>query len=274
MPSNETPTPEQLYILLARAEREQLDATIIDRLKVILHFARNQHSISETCNQYNISRSTFHRWMERFNPSDLSTLADKSHKPINPRQSGIEPETIELIRRYRTRYPQMGKERITDILFRDHALEISVSSVGRIIESECLYFADTPLHWKKRMAHQGRTVDLTSGYSPFPPTPADAERAERGEPENSNVRFTHATPSPRMYPKPVEWAERGLEGEVNSWMTWRAIKRFLLISSILTNAAFILILVGMALAEHATPTIPNTQQEQSFHAAPSQPFIP
>jgi len=74
--------------------------------------------------------------------------------------------------------------------------------------------------------------------------------------------------------KPVEWAERGLEGEVNSWMTWRAIKRFLLISSILTNAAFILILVGMALAEHATPTIPNTQQEQSFHAAPSQPFIP
>jgi transposase-like protein len=109
-----TPSPEQLYILLARAEREGLDASVIDRLKVILHFAEHRHSISETCRQFGISRSTFHRWIERFDPENLSTLADKSHEPLTLRQSAIDAESVELIRRYRMRYPQMGKERNTD----------------------------------------------------------------------------------------------------------------------------------------------------------------
>jgi hypothetical protein len=35
MPTQGTPTPEELYILLARAERDGLDASVIERLSYV-----------------------------------------------------------------------------------------------------------------------------------------------------------------------------------------------------------------------------------------------
>ena len=250
MSVNNTPSPEQLNNLLARARSENLDAVIIQRLQVILHFAEHQYSISETCRQFGISRSTFHRWMERFDANDLSTLADKSHEPLTFRQSAIEPAVIEIIRRYRMRYPQMGKERIAELLFRDHGQDISPSSVGRVIERECLYFADTPLHWKKRMEHQ-----RANGQSDLvaPPEPVHVQVTAEQE-------FDETT-SPE-----------------SSTTTWSWVRRFVIVSSVITNVAFVSILVGMALMERFSshPTVPNTEavQQQVLHAAPSQNFIP
>lgn len=254
-----TPSPEQLYILLARAQRDGMDPSVIERLSVILHFAEHQHSISETCRQFGISRSTFHRWMERFNPEDLSTLADKSHEPLTLRQSAIDPATVEIIRRFRMRYPQMGKERIAELLQRDHGTEISASSVARIIERECLYFADTPLHWKKRMEHQR----AQGGAAPM--VDSMQQTAEPVAPVQPETPTQHIT---------ILADESEDEQRVLPRLTWQGMKRFIIVSSVITNVAFVSILIGMALFERVTelpasnPRL-DLEQQEVLHAAPS-----
>lgn len=216
-----------------------MHASVIERLTVILHYAENRDSISEICRQFKISRSTFHRWMERFDPENLSSLADKSHEPLTSRQSAIDPHTIELIRRYRMRYPQMGKERIAEILLTDHVVTISASSVGRIIERECLYFADTPFHWKKRLGHQ----------------PTSVVKVE----EEFDAGTAVAVP-------------------VSHPFRWRTLKKIVLVSSMVTNIAFGTMLAAMAiyerLPERGDTRAEMQHQQQILHAAPTADYLP
>jgi len=251
MPTQGTPSPEQLHILLARAQRDGLDATILERLTVILRFAENRYSISETCRQFDISRSTFHRWMERFDPNDLTTLADKSHEPQSYRSSAIDQETIELIRRYRMRYLQMGKERIAELLTSEYGVSISSSSVGRVIERQCFYFADTPLHWKKRMEHgvHAQTVSVQEDDVDV------AEQLESVVPVHQHIHITEE--------KPATTAK-------SMRASWSGLKRFIIVSCVITNVAFVSILLGMALFENVdVPQMHDMETLQSFHAAPS-----
>jgi hypothetical protein len=55
-----------------------------------------------------------------------------------------------LVREARMRSPLIGKEKIRQWLSVTHGMHVSSSTIGRIIERDCLYFAATPLHWKKR----------------------------------------------------------------------------------------------------------------------------
>lgn len=239
MPLPGAPSPEQIKILLTRATREGMDASVIERLTVILHYADNCRSISETCRHFGISRSTFHRWMERFDPDNLSSLADKSHEPLTARHSVIPSGTIELVRRFRMRYPQMGKERIAELLLAHHNIDLSPSTVGRVIDRECLYFADTPLHWKKRMDHE-------RGSAPVVP----AETAPVVVQDPAVAAGTSAA-RPNIF------------------------RRLLIISSVVTNIAFVSMLFGMALYESGEKAVPPpTESQQVLHAAPSANFLP
>lgn len=253
-----TPSPEQLRILLARAERENLDASIIERLRVILYFAEHRHSISEVSRQFGISRSTFHRWIERFDPENLSSLADKSHEPLRLRQSAIDQQSVELIRRYRMRYPQMGKERIAELLLADHGVELSSSCIGRVIERECLYFADTPFHWKKRLEKK------TS--SPQPVITDTGSVALTHEP---SVQHVVVEPEPDTdEPSTVETIVAVKP------LSWKSLKRVIIVSSVITNIAFVSLLLGSALLEHVSKPAPSDVQLQTLHAAPAANFIP
>ena len=267
MPTQGTPSPEQLHILLARARRDGLDATVIERLTVILHFVENRYSISETCRQFGISRSTFHRWIERFDPENLSTLADKSHEPLTVRQSSIDAESIELIRRYRMRYPQMGKERIAELLMLDHAVEISPSSVGRVIERECLYFADTPFHWKKRLEKQANVGRNASDII-----------TEQKQNENISVpvipETEHVTQHIVVESEEVDESDDTLSVIPVRGYTWQSIKRLVIVSSVITNVAFVSLLLGSALMERVSTPVHSDVAAESLHAAPAALYIP
>lgn len=264
MPTPGTPSPEQLHILLARAVREGLDATVIERLTVILHFTEHRYSISETCRQFGISRSTFHRWLERFDPENLSSLADKSHKPLTLRQSAIDVETVELIRRYRMRYTQMGKERIAELLMTDHGMNISPSSVGRVIERQCLYFADTPFHWKKRQEKQPYVQSETENVTPehqhtlVPVLP---------EPEPEPV-MQHVTVEPEREPETMTYDLAQVRP-----FSWRSVRRLIIVSSVITNVAFVSLLLGSAFFEHASTPVPSDVQTETLHAAPADQYL-
>ena len=69
----ETPTHGQLLSLLERAVQSAAPDEVVERLRWFTHFAK-YHSISKTCSEFGIARTTFYRWYKRLDLEDLSTL--------------------------------------------------------------------------------------------------------------------------------------------------------------------------------------------------------
>lgn len=215
-----TLTPQRLRALLGSAEAAQLSEPARQRLMWIAEFVTNGQSISETCARLSIARSTFHRWLERFDPEDLSSLEECTQDLFAVRTTSLPAETIAKIRMYREQHPLMGKEKIRKMLLSEHGQDVSCSSIGRVIERECLYFGKTPLHWRKRMHHEKRNMQHT--------TP---------EPEQ-----TVATTQMQM-PEPAHVTGNALCAcawcRVSAHFNWKMIRRFLGITSVLMNVALL-----------------------------------
>jgi transposase len=266
---SQTPSSHELKLLLEKAKHDGLDPTVIERLTVLMHYVEHR-SVRETCKQFNISRGTFHRWAVRFDPSDLRSLLDRSHEPVNLRQPTVALETVELVRRYRMQHHHIGKEKIAELLWNEHAVELSASTVGRVIERECLYFADTPLHWKKRIAHQWQD----SGMQEHVEKPSSMLTKQKSVPKTEEIFALQTMQGERqMNEKPTGWKR----------FAWPRVRRILVVSSVLTNIAFMAMLLGMSLFErvekavqqvHTAQEIIRSTDDQSLHAAPSQAPMP
>lgn len=146
-----------LQSLVAESDGLRLSARARERLRWILFYAEHRESVSATCLHFGIARGTFHRWLNRFDPKDLSSLEEHSHAPATVRQSSVPAQVVALVRAYRERDLHLGKERIAELLASEHGVSLSASTVGRIIERECLYFDTTPHHWRKRLERNGGT---------------------------------------------------------------------------------------------------------------------
>ena len=85
-----------------------------------------------TCRHFGISPQTFYRWKNRFDPYDLTTLEEQSRKPHRVRQPETPEDTQNRVRELRTRYPRWGRKKLA-VLLRREGIEISASTVGRII---------------------------------------------------------------------------------------------------------------------------------------------
>ena len=66
---------EDILRLLKQALEQHCSQEVVGRLQWFMHFAEHK-SVSETCRHFRIARSTFYRWLRRFDPNDLSTLKD------------------------------------------------------------------------------------------------------------------------------------------------------------------------------------------------------
>jgi len=85
-----------------------------------------------TCRYFGISRQTFYRWKRRYDPQNLRTLEDGSHRPHRRRQPTWTTEQVERVRRLREHYPRWGKDKLAVLLGRQ-GWKVSVSMVGRIL---------------------------------------------------------------------------------------------------------------------------------------------
>ena len=87
---------------------------------------------AQTCRRFGISRQTFYRWKRRFDPQDLSSLADRSHRPHQCRRPTWSPPWLEQVLRLRQQYPRWGKDKLA-VLLRRAGSRVSTSMVGRIL---------------------------------------------------------------------------------------------------------------------------------------------
>jgi len=80
-----------------------------------------------------ISRASFYRYKKSIDSFGLKGLEKSSRRPKSIRTSKIPNETITLIEKLRLAEPTYGKAKIAVILKRDHKVNISESTVGRVI---------------------------------------------------------------------------------------------------------------------------------------------
>lgn len=224
-------TVEQIRSLLARAGECRLSAKAVRRLRWLLHYCEEGRSVSETCRYFGITRMAFYRLLERFDPESPETLEDRPRLPDSSRQA-VAPATIELIRAYRVRFPQIGKVRIAALLLQEHGLHVSASAVGRVIEREAMYFGSTPLHHRKRSERRGAEGEAGKQLQALQ---GDEAEALHDDP------LPLSQYSPHEFPALISVADEHSDAEHACFFcTWRKdrwprLRRLLVIASILTN---------------------------------------
>ena len=104
------------------------------RLKWLDYYQAHGENASLTCRYFGISRQTFYRWKRRFNPRDLTTLEERSHRPRQVRQSTWSPELSQAVLELREQHPRWGKDKLA-VLLRREDWQVSTYMVGRILTS-------------------------------------------------------------------------------------------------------------------------------------------
>jgi putative transposase len=97
-----------------------------------MDFHRRTQNVALTCRHFGISRPTFYRWSQRYDPLDLTSLEGRSHCPHQPRRPTwsflLERKVLTL----RLQFPRWGKDKLA-VLLREQKLTLSTSMVGRIL---------------------------------------------------------------------------------------------------------------------------------------------
>ncbi len=132
------------------------------RLQWFIYAATHDNNVSLACRYFGVSRSTFLRWAERFDAAHPETLEEHSRRPHTVRESETSEHDIALIKRYRTEQPLMSKEDIAEELQKTHGINLSASTIGRVIAREGFFFADTAAHKQKR----SQKLNLDVGFLP------------------------------------------------------------------------------------------------------------
>ena len=73
-------------------------------------------NVARTCRHFGISRQTFYRWQQRYDPYDLTTLEAHSHRPRRLRQPTWSFPLEEKVLTLRLQFPRWGKDKLAVLL--------------------------------------------------------------------------------------------------------------------------------------------------------------
>jgi len=103
------------------------------RVKWFDYYEANGHNARKTCRHFDISPDTFYHWKKLYDPQNLKTLEDRSHRPKRVRQHTWTPSIEQKVLAIREQYPRWGKAKLA-VLLKEEGIELSVSMVGRILK--------------------------------------------------------------------------------------------------------------------------------------------
>ena len=102
------------------------------RLQWMTHYLQNGRNAAFTARHFGISRQTFYRWWRRYDPHDLSSLEERSHRPHHLRPPTWSAAQAQAVLALRREYPRWGKDKLV-VLLRRQGFRLSTSMVGRIL---------------------------------------------------------------------------------------------------------------------------------------------
>ena len=195
-----------------------------ERLEWLVHFCENGKSVSDTSKHFGIPRMTLYRLLERFNSEDLTTLEDRSRRPHTVRKSSLSPEVLTFIRECHERFPALGRERIAALLQDNFAIDISPSTVARVLRA-----AD----------EMRQTSEITNNTVPTT-TPIE-------------TCAPHVSTVPVVAPNDVSDKPHCLFCAARGW-NFKRLKTALLFASVVANVALVGSMLAMALLEGSNVT--------------------
>ncbi len=96
-------------------------------------------NISRTCRYFGISRKTFHKWANLYDPDNLWSLEDRKRTPKNFRRPEITQMEEQRILALRKQYICWGKEKLSVIYFNLYGEKLSAWKIYRVIKKYQLY---------------------------------------------------------------------------------------------------------------------------------------
>lgn len=119
--------------LLAQLPRAvELSAQARARLEMIEWHYGHGRCVALTARHFGWRRPTVYRWLARFEPSDMTSLEDRSSRPNRRRRPTWTRAQIAALRELRGRYPRWGKVKLA-VLARRRGVAISDTTAGRIL---------------------------------------------------------------------------------------------------------------------------------------------
>jgi len=134
----------------ALAQYWHISAKAKERLEwIIFYHTVGEKNSSSTAKYFGISRKTFHKWKNRFNPHVIQSLEEKSRKPHNLRTWEVtsleETRVVEL----RKKYLMYGKIKLKVLYQRLYKKDISTWKIERVVRKHQLY--PDPTEYKKQV---------------------------------------------------------------------------------------------------------------------------
>ena len=139
-----------------KKDREELDV----RFKIVVLDFADAFSVTKSCREFNVARSTFYRWKQKYDKEGRFGLYRK--KPIaynHPCKT--DHEIIDKILKIRQEY-QMGALRIKYYLERYHGIQISESTISRALKTYGVN--KLPKTAPKRAIHSKRYAKKVPGH--------------------------------------------------------------------------------------------------------------
>lgn len=99
---------------------------------IIWHYAHGKNK-RLTARHFGLSPNTVYKWLRRCDHHSFKSLENRSTKPYRFRHSQIPLSTIELIKQLRQLDMGLSKYKLAIILYRDYQINLSTSSVGRVL---------------------------------------------------------------------------------------------------------------------------------------------
>ena len=117
-------------------EREICNTTRFRRKKVDIYTSLRAEGCSERAalQAIEVSRSTLFRWRSLYRSEGIHGLSPKSRRPRVVRKSGWSKQVEQQVQHLRREYPLWGKKTLWAVLRRDKGVEVSESTVGRILK--------------------------------------------------------------------------------------------------------------------------------------------
>ena len=116
-------------------ERKALD----EKRNFIEEWERREASLAELCRQYEISRETGYKWLERYQQEGEEGLEERSRAPLHHPQAML-PKVIDALVDLRRRHPRWGPRKLRAYLQREapKILWPAASSIGDLLRREGL----------------------------------------------------------------------------------------------------------------------------------------
>ena len=142
---------------------------------MIFYQTQGKENVSQTAKYFSVSRKTLHKWLKRFDESNLRSLEEKSRRPHRLRQWEVTPTQEERIIKLRQKHLKWGKKKLSLIYQKQYQEIVSAWKVERVVRKHRLY-PDNDAYKKKlrRQRKRGKNPKMRindlkqSGFIPQP----------------------------------------------------------------------------------------------------------